>query len=102
VLLAATHTQRTHTLAYEENLNAFNTNRNLHTTKRDFTSNNNNDNHTSSSQSNFFPTADDDEISNSKYLRGRESGSGGGFMPQELRELLVMGGVERLDSSNII
>jgi hypothetical protein len=96
VLPATTHTQRTHTLANEEYLNAFNTNRNLHTTKRDFTSNNNNNgNHTSSSQSNLFPTADDDEISNSKYLRGRESGSGGGFMPQELRELLVMGGVDK-------
>lgn len=95
LLLSATNTQRADTSAYEEHFGVYNTNRNRHITTQDFTSNNNNDNYTASSQSNFFPTADDDEISNSKYLRGRESGSGGGFMPQEIKELLVMGGVDK-------
>ena len=36
----------------------------------------------------------DFDISNSEYLPRRESGSGG-FIPQELKDLLVMGGVDK-------
>jgi len=62
-------------------------------TKLDIAATHNNNN-SASQDAEMYPSADDDEISTSKYLRRRESGSGG-FMPQELKELLVMGGVDK-------